>query len=466
MLKRPKLFRYPLLVFVMIIIILFFSPFLLSWVTKTTISIQDGDQVRATWLNPSEFLGSSPHLQFQFSQALDPQLVIESFFVEPENIGTWSWLEEDLAVWQPDRPISHGQTIRFGFRAPEVETDLSNSRLKQLHWQATIRAPEVVILKGTDDGKELFKLSPETPMLEVQLTRTDGRIVDFTISNDGEQILFSKQNDQSGIDLWLMDREGGAQSLVLNCGVDRCSSPNWNPVRDEIAFLIEESSSPTSWDLPRPRLLNLVTGAVTPLFKDMEKVGYDPIWSSKGQWVSIWQGSSGGTLILHATSQEVGYTDPFSEDTGCWSPEERYFYYSNVKEEGLPIVSIIYRVDILSGQRTQFTGSDLVNLGYNYYYPACHPAGEGVLAIVQLDPLIPQRELWWIREDGSYQIVYDNLTQIVTQYSWNPHGSQVLFLSDSLTGLEDGAKIGIWEVESPFPHLSISDHVFQANWLP
>jgi Tol biopolymer transport system component len=173
-----------------------------------------------------------------------------------------------------------------------------------------------------------------------------------------------------------------------------------------------------------------------------------------------------GTVILHSISKEVGFADPSNEDTGCWSPEERYYYYSDVKEEGLPIVSIIYQVDILTGLRDYYTSSALFDLGYNYYYPACHPLGQGLLAVVQVDPKIPTRELWWVLPDGSYKVVYDDLSQIVTQFSWSPDGSSVLFLSDSLAGLSDGSKIGIWNVESLSSQQSISDRVFQLHWIP
>ena len=466
--KRRLFFRYPLLL-VGIIIILFFSPFLLSWITKTALSVLDGGQVRVNWLNTAEILSSHPRLQFQFSQDIEPEVVNASFYVEPEISGTWSWLEADLAVWQPDEPIPPGQSIRFGFLNPEASLDSNVSSLKPFEWQAFIREPEIAFLKGVGKGKELFKIAPENSKIEIQLTQTDGKIVDFTVSPDGEQILFSKSNERSGLDLWIMNRGGQAQTMILDCGVDRCSSADWNPLRDEIVFTIEKSSDETSFingELSKPYILNLITGTTTPLLNDPQKAGYDPTWSSRGQWISFWEGIDSGIVILHSSSKEVGFADPSSEDTGCWSPEERYFYYSDVKEEGLPIVSIIYQVDILTGLRDNFTSNDLFDLGYNYYYPVCHPQGQGLLAVVQVDPKIPTREIWWVLPDGSYKVVYDDLSQIVTQYSWSPDGSKVLFLSDSLPGLSDGSKIGIREVESLSSQQFFSDHVFQAHWLP
>lgn len=467
--KRRSVFRYPLLLVGITIIILFFSPFLLSWITKTALSVLEGGQVRANWLNTAEILSSHPRLQFQFSQDIKPEVVNASFYVEPEISGIWSWLEEDLAVWQPDTPIPPGQSIRFGFQNPVASLDSNIGRLKPFEWQAFIREPEIAFLKGVGNGKELFKISPQTPEIEIQLTQTDGKIVDFTVSPDGEQILFSKSNDRSGLDLWLMNRDGQTQTMILECGVDRCSSADWNPLRDEIVFTIEKSNDEASFmngDLPESYILNLITGTTKPLLNDFQKAGYDPIWSSRGQWITYWEGMDGGIMILHGASKEVGYADPSSQDTGCWSTEERYFYYSDVKEEGLPIVSIIYQVDILTGLRDYYTGSALFDLGYNYYYPACHPQGQGLLAVVQVDPKIPQRELWWIIPDGSHKVVFNDLSQIATQYSWSPDGNSVLFLRDLLTGLADGSQMVIWNQIAGGELIQLTDQVFNLRWLP
>lgn len=453
----------------MIIIILFLSPFLLSWVTKTALSVLDKGQVRATWLNTAEILSSYPRLQFQFSQNIEPEVVAASFFIEPDITGTWNWLESDLAVWQPDTSIPSGQSIRFGFQNPEASLDSNSKRLKSYEWQAFIREPEVAFLKGVENGKELFKVSPNNPGTEIQLTQTDGKIVDFTVSPDGEQILFSKSNERLGLDLWIMNRDGQAQTMILDCGVDICSSADWNPLRDEIVFTIENSSNETSSmnaELPKPYTLNLISGTTMPLLNDPQKAGFDPIWSSGGQWITFWEGLDGGILILHGNSKEVGFADPSSEDTGCWSPEERYFYYSDVKEEGLPIVSIIYQVDILTGLRDYFTGSELFDLGFNYYYPVCHPQGQGLLVVVQIDPKIPQRELWWIKPDRSYQKISTDLTQMVTQFSWSPDGSRISYLRDTLTGLADGSEMILWETDNSEELITLVNGVYSIRWIP
>lgn len=453
----------------MVVIFLFLSPFILTFITKTAINLVDGFQVRAQWTNASEVISISPKLQFQFSQDVDPQFIADSFIIDPQVAGQWTWLEEDLAIWQPEELIPSGQLLRFGFEAIEIEELADHPKLKPIEWHSYIREPEIGLLKAESGGKELFRMAPHSPSTLTRLTETDGMVFDFTVSPDGEQILFSQRNAQSGSDLWLIDRNGKDPKKILNCGSDRCLSLNWNPKRDEIVFTIEKSiveNNEITWDLPAPFLLNLITGVTQSIFKDPNQIGYDPVWSSNGQWVTVWKCTNKGIEIIHSDSKTPIFSDSSSEDTGCWSPDERYFFYSNVREEGLPIVSIIYRVEILTGQRDFFTSSELFELGYNYYYPACHPAGTGVIAAVQVDPKIPQRELWWIKTDGSFQKISDDLSLMVVQYSWSPDGSRVSFLRDTLTGLVDGSEIVLWDSSNSEELLTLVDGVYSIRWIP
>lgn len=88
------------------------------------------------------------------------------------------------------------------------------------------------------------------------------------------------------------------------------------------------------------------------------------------------------------------------------------------------------------------------------------------MAVVQVDPLIPQRELWWINSDNSYTKVYSDFTKMVTQFKWSPDGRQGIFLRDTLAGLADGAEIVLWQAEEPQKLINFQDKVYKIEWLP
>jgi dipeptidyl aminopeptidase/acylaminoacyl peptidase len=454
----------PIILLFVVVIVLFFSPFILSWLSKIAVFLVDGGKSRIQWLNQNEEISSLPGLQFIVPDGIDTNIIEDSFHTKPEIRGTWTWLEDDLVVWQPDQPLPTGQMVQFGFE----EMGSQKPVLRSVSWEAIVRSPEIVFLQSVESGKEIFSLSHAEPESVTQLSNTQGLVIDFAVSPSGEQIIFSQTNSQLGADLWLMDRSGKT-AQVLDCGIDRCSSMDWNPIRDEILFTIEKnisSNSQPSWDFPSPQILNLVDGNTQPVLNDPLSYAYDPIWSSKGQWITFWRGENLGIEIVHEGSKETVFRDTRSDDTGCWSPNERYFYFSKVREEGIPIVSVINQLEIFSVQQTFYTGSDLYELGYNYYYPECHPQGEGLMSVVQVDPLIPQRELWWITADNAYTKIYSDLTKMVTQFKWSPDGRQGIFLRDTLSGLADGAEIVLWQAEEPEKLIAFQDHVFKIEWLP
>lgn len=462
--KMNKIFL-PIILFISVVIIMFFSPLILSSVSKTLIFLLNDRQFQIDWLNQNESISSNPTLQFHISGELEEQIIQDSFYIEPEIPGNWTWLEDDLFLWQPDQPLPTDQLVQFGFR----QIAQNERKVKPENWEAYVRPPGIVFLKAVSTGKELFSLSLEDPDLANQLTETQGSIIDFSVSPDGEQVVLVQSNAQSGTDFWMMDRHADNLSRILDCGSDLCSNPAWHPKKDEIVYTIEEENSNSNqpgWEQPKPFLLNLVNGNSRPVLKDLSAIGFDPIWSSNGQWITIWKGENRGIEIVHSLTQEVVFRSETSDDTGCWSPDERYFYYSNVREEGLPIVSIIYQVEVFSARQDYFTRSDLYDLGYNYYYPECHPKGEGVTAVVQIDPLIAQRELWWIKPDNSYFKIHADLTKMVTQFKWNPDGWQGIFLIDTLAGFADGAQIALWENENPNTVQMFQDNVFLVEWLP
>jgi len=74
--------------------------------------------------------------------------------------------------------------------------------------------------------------------------------------------------------------------------------------------------------------------------------------------------------------------------------------------------------------------------------------------------------LWWIKTDGSFQKISDDLSLMVVQYSWSPDGSRVSFLRDTLTGLVDGSEIVLWDSSNSEELLTLVDGVYSIRWIP
>lgn len=132
----------------------------------------------------------------------------------------------------------------------------------------TVRQPEVLYLASTEKP-DLWKKSIKGG-LAVQITFTGGRVYDFGISRDGNQIAYSAWNDEGGLDLWEIGREGGSSSLLLPCQADWCFSPAFSPDGSQLAYSRRPilSAASTAPGNPRAWILNIKTLSTDLLFAD------------------------------------------------------------------------------------------------------------------------------------------------------------------------------------------------------
>ena len=154
---------------IVIILLLVFSPHLLSWFSDAFLFISGASQIQVSWQNQAELVSAMPNLRFQVSSEDDTQILPDFFFIEPHVSGTWSSSEGGIVIWQANQAIPAGEMIHFGFKEP-VESTFSNTHVKPVDWQAFVRETEIAVLKQVSQGKEIFSLSTHTPQLEKQLT--------------------------------------------------------------------------------------------------------------------------------------------------------------------------------------------------------------------------------------------------------------------------------------------------------
>ena len=66
----------------------------------------------------------------------------------------------------------------------------SDHLIREMNWIFHVRAPQVVFLAPVDNGGELYSVNLNS-LTQVRLTETTGRVYDFNVSGNGEQIVYS-----------------------------------------------------------------------------------------------------------------------------------------------------------------------------------------------------------------------------------------------------------------------------------
>jgi Tol biopolymer transport system component len=404
---------------------------------------------------------------FSFSRPVISQKIEQAFSTNPATPGRWIWKDKHHAQWIALSSIQSPNQITFHFNKSNVGEN-NESLAKDYEWQAAIRTPQVLYISNSDI-QEIFKVDPTDPTNPVQLTHTDNRIFDFQPSTDGEFIVFSVINDQKGIDFWIMDRDGTDQHKLIDCGGDRCSAPNWSLQTGEIAYSREQApvTSTSPRGAPRPWIYNLSTGDTYPLFSDSQKIGYGPVFSPDGEWISLWNGIDGGILILNRASQETYLLPTASGDTGSWTHDGKSLYYEGIVIGETNYHSTILRAEIDSQKTTTILGNNLDLSGYNYRTPTWNPAGLGLAIAVQPNPKIPGMEVWLVSPDGEkLQTISSDMSSIASFFDWSQDGQKLIFKVDTLSSRTGQGKIVLWRLNQGQTLTTIANNANFPEWLP
>ncbi len=257
-------------------------------------------------------------ISFTFSHLVDPAAAAALWQVEPAVNGRWEWQDERHATWYAEAPLAAGQSLQIGFSAGKIGKN--GGMLEEDHsWQAQVRMPRVLAMRsGSDGGQEIYSIDIAGASEAQQLSQTDGKVFNFAVSADGSRILMAVTNDQTGVDLWIMQRDGSGQRKLLDCGSDRCSTAAWSPASSEIAYTRESAGLDPQGAKGAPRiwLLDADSGETSPLFTDSQKIGYGPLWSPDGKRISVWNGVEGGVQVINRQSGEIILLESASGVTG------------------------------------------------------------------------------------------------------------------------------------------------------
>ncbi len=412
-------------------------------------------------------IGPFGSLAFVFSRPVQADQVEALWQITPQNEGIWEWSDSQHARWSSLKPLPANQPITFQFAAGQAGQNGEPVTGKN-QWQATVRTPQIVTLHKVGTGQELFTFGLDDGLAGFQLTHSDGHVFDYQASPDGELVVFSVSNDKKGFDLWTVQRDGSNQHKLLDCGVDHCTTPAWSPVSQELAYTRESAGLDPNGPVGAPRIyiFDFKSGQTSPLFSDPQKIGYGPKWSPDGQWLSIWVGSEGGIEVVNRKSGDSFLLEFANGDTGSWSSDSHYLYYSNMVVGTESMHNVVLRADISSQTYSTILGPGFVKGEYSVDNPVCNPTDSWVAITVQPDIKIPDRELFLLNSDVKDGItLMDQSSRIPGYYSWTPDGSRLVYQLDYLGDSSNKVEIWAWD-RTTGKAKKITDSDTSPQWLP
>jgi Tol biopolymer transport system component len=420
---------------------------------------QMGIQARATFPVNGDETGALSPIVIQFPEPMAQDSLVSRFSLSPEATGEVQ-VSGDRLVFIPEIPLAYGReysaTLLAGGTAEsgrEIKEDLS--------WSFSIRQPSIAYL-GYDDN-HLYRI-PITGGEPEQLTEADS-IFNFAPSRDGENIAYAVINEQEGIDLWVMARDGSGQEMLVNCELDRCSSPAWSPDGSQIAYSRSEAGlgPDQPYSASRIWLAKTSNGETSRLFLNPEKTGHSPVWSPDGSRLAYVDGVAGRVVIVEIKNGDEIYIPTQTGRMGSWSPDSNRMAYSDfvATEDGA-------REAVL---QADFLIDDVINLfGHrsnesSFSGPEWSPT-ERWIAVKSRESDTVQDELLLMTPDGLYGVVFagdEGYTYL--NYHYDPAGRYIIYQRAELGIAFAVPEIFVFDEETKQTELLISGGAFPA-WLP
>jgi Tol biopolymer transport system component len=362
------------------------------------------------------------------------------------------------------------QLFRRGVVVGIVILSLLLGLLAWRQWGSTQRVsefgePRILYLgwEAGEDFSQLYVVNPDGSK-QKRLTDEPGGVLDYAISPDGTQIVYSVQNEDGSVDLWQINAAGRKRKQLLECPEATCTKPEWAP--DGRRLIYERRDNAVPREMPsNPQLwwLDTQTGETIAVFRDEQQLGLGARISPNGRYLSY---ISPTDQEIHVFDMETGESIIIPSQTGepgSWSPDSKTLLVSKIQFQGEQFSNHLFSTDLESAELTNISGAELET---NDGLPIFSPDGEW-LAFGRKKPRAPMgKQLWLMHPDGSEAVgLTENAEMHYNNPVWSPDGTQIVVQGYFLA--EPEASPALWLVDVASGTLEeIVSAGMQPAWLP
>lgn len=421
-----------------------------------------GVQVRVD-IPEDGIVGPFETVTFTFPEKISAEIASDLISLEPIHEGYLSAVDDYSVRFIPLKPYEQGITYTFKVIPGEINSTKREVKKAQT-WQVQVREPRVAYVVSEGGQSSIWSMTKLGSNVK-RLTDEAIKVISFDVAQSGEFIVFSSANQNGGIDLWRVSRAGGDASILLECGLDRCTTPVIAPGDQRIAYS-REAAGPTP-DLPfgSPRIwvVDLESGADGPVYEDQSILGYNPSWSPDANRLASFDGLAD---FIHMIDFQTGDQFLFPSTTGgpvTWSPDSNQFLYTTFEQTENGGRTQIKLADLTTNETVTLIG-EKDTYDYAYYSAAWSPLAERAVLSLRADEEKPTQVLWVFDPTSLDGITIANDPEYTyNSPQWDPWGSALLFQQFKLKG-QYRPEIGLWQ-EGTTQSQVIAEGIL-PQWLP
>jgi len=398
----------------------------------------------------------------QFSQPMQLETVEEAFEISPDTPGQTFW-KNNTFWFRPFKALEQDTQYQAAFTG-----DLENSEGKtiptNLSWEFTIRNPELIYYVHVGDLGEIWRSAVDGSQNR-QLSSTDGKVFDFASDQSGSWVAFSIQTDSGGQDLWIMDRDGDNQKLLIDCQQDICSEPAWSMDGTWIAYSRQIFDEYTNGYQPSQIWkVDIQKSETSPLYQKETVSAQSPSFSPGGSKLAVYDITQLAIRVLDLQTLKETLIPRTLPGSGDWSTDSSKILFTDEVPAVMEPFIELYIADLSTGEVATAFSNPTTDTDLNQ--PRWSPDGEWVA--VSLRPVNGpvNKMLWVINLNGNRNIrITDDQSAMFSAYQWDPWGNRLVYQRLVLGSSEPQVSIWVWDWQTG-ESLKIIENGSRPAWLP
>lgn len=420
-----------------------------------------GVQINAVIPAEGERVGAYGPIGIRFNEEMDQDSVESHFSITPAIKGTFSW-EGDTLWFFPRLPFVQSQTYQVTLDSGSKSVE-NRELLKSMVWTVEVRSPDIVYLVLDDTGGDLWRYDLQSETTH-ELTKTEGKVIDFSPSLSGNLIAYAANNTLGGSDLWVIDRGGSSASKLLTCDEDRCSQPVWRNNEQIIAYSREPYNSDSNQYLPsRIWTVNTKTSATNSLYQQETAYGDTPSFSPDGKYLASYDLTQNAIRILDLDTSQESLLPSTIQRMGDWSVNSDAMIFTELIPSILEPEVIVYVANLEDQSINQVL---TIIDSTDFSQPRWSPDDDWMAVSLRPVNAPVSKALWVFRLDGTQSIeIADEPSATFSAYRWDPWGSRLVYQRVALGSSAPLTSIWLWDWKAMERELIIQNGA-RPEWLP